>query len=204
VQPVGSVVSSHAATVGGSSLTPGRTLFAGDLITTGPGGSAQIAVSGGGVLRVTERSQARLVREAGRTRLEVLAGSAWFCLSDKPLEGGMADAVVRSLDGREAVATLTMKGTDQGVIAAEKGQLIVTTGREGKSVTLREGQCVEVTLRSVKPVGGEAAEAGWSGTRIAILGAVMATAMSVIALQVNEGGLTDQEKENAVSPFRFP
>lgn len=203
--PIGTVVSSNAATSGGTALTAGRTLFSGDLISTAPGGSAQIAVTGGGTVTLTQGSTARILKEAGRLRLEVTQGSAWFCLSDKPLEGKLADAVVHSLDGQAAIGSLTMKGPNAGVIAAEKGRLVVETARNGQSVTLKPGQCVEVTIQTVPPATGAATPGGsLSGRSIAILGGVTIAVISLAAGLHLENKPDDTAKKNAISPFRFP
>ena len=54
--PIGTVSSCKAASVHGTSLVPGSTIFSGDAIDVGPGGSAWIAVPGGDQVRVFENS----------------------------------------------------------------------------------------------------------------------------------------------------
>jgi hypothetical protein len=54
--PIGTVSSCTAATIHGASLVPGSTIFSGDEIDVGPGGSAWIAAPGGTQVQVFENS----------------------------------------------------------------------------------------------------------------------------------------------------
>jgi len=54
--PIGTVSSCTAATIHGTSLVPGSTIYSGDAIDVGPGGSAWIAVPGGAQVQVFENS----------------------------------------------------------------------------------------------------------------------------------------------------
>ena len=53
---VGSVASSQSATVRGTNLTPGSTIFSGDTIEVGAHGSAWITLPGGAQVQVAENS----------------------------------------------------------------------------------------------------------------------------------------------------
>lgn len=54
--PIGTVSSCTAATIHGTSLVPGSTIFSGDAMDVDPGGSAWIAASGGAQVQVFENS----------------------------------------------------------------------------------------------------------------------------------------------------
>jgi hypothetical protein len=73
---VGSVMSSQGATVRGTALSPGSTLFAGDTIEVGPHGNAWIALSNGGQVQVSENSQAQITKLADTYALTVERGNA--------------------------------------------------------------------------------------------------------------------------------
>ena len=57
--PIGTISSCSAATIQGISLVPGTTIFSGDTIEAGHGGSVWIAASGGAQVEVFENSSVR-------------------------------------------------------------------------------------------------------------------------------------------------
>ncbi len=73
---VGSVMSSQAATVRGANLVAGFTIFSGDTIEVGPGGSAWIALPNGGQVQVSADSQVRLIKTAEAIELTINRGHA--------------------------------------------------------------------------------------------------------------------------------
>jgi hypothetical protein len=202
---LGTVLRGESATVRGTTLIPGTSIFSGDTIEVALPGSASIALVGGGVVLVASQSKVRLAKEAGRIQLELKEGRAWFCVSEKTLievQGRLADAVIQSDPGLPAVAVLEMLSPTSAIITVVKGRLVVSTAHDAKSVTLREGQCVELAFAPAIPQAG----LELPGARVAILSAVVTTLTSVIAARLNEDlrHLSDIEKKNAVSPFRLP
>jgi hypothetical protein len=108
------------------------------------------------------------------------------------------------------VAIISVLSRKMAIIGAEKGELLVSTAHDGKSVTLREGETVEVTLADPpapgKPqTGGTVGTTHLTGAQVAVLTTVLSAAVLAIAakLALDSKGLTDLEKENAVSPFKF-
>ncbi len=144
---VGSVASSEAATVRGTNLTPGSTIFSGDTIEVGAWGSAWITLTGGAQVQVAENSQVRLMKTTASIQLTVDRGGASFrTLEKSPVEARLGDATIRSADGLPAVGLINVRNAQSAVIAAEKGTLVVTTAHDFKTVTLREGEGAEVIL----------------------------------------------------------
>jgi len=73
---VGSVISSRASAVRGATLRPGFTIFSGDTIEVGPGGSAWIALPNDGQVRVSADSQVRLAKSTDSIELTIIRGHA--------------------------------------------------------------------------------------------------------------------------------
>ena len=203
---VGTTAASQSATVRGNALLPGSTIFSGDTIQVGAGGTVSIAVTGGAQVRVGPGSQVRLSREKEKTRLEIGRGSASFLVtSDAPFEARLADATIRSTGSGPTVGVVLVADMTKALIAAEKGELVVHTAHDARSVTLKEGEGVEVSL-APDPQGGSGTGATTlSGKWVAIMAAVSISIVAAIAIwRSTTGKLTDEEKRNAVSPFRFP
>jgi hypothetical protein len=74
--PIGTVTSCTAATIHGTSLVPGSTIFSGDAIDVGPGGSAWIAAPGGAQVRVFENSAVSFTSNENSIEVIVTRGVA--------------------------------------------------------------------------------------------------------------------------------
>jgi ferric-dicitrate binding protein FerR (iron transport regulator) len=202
---VGTTAASQSATVRGNALLPGSTVFSGDTIQVGAGGTASIAVTGGTQVRVGPGSQVRLSREKEGTRIEIGRGSASFLVpSDASFEARLADATIRSTGKGPTVGVVLVADIRKALIAAEKGELIVRTAHDARSVTLKEGEGVEVSLVPDPQGGGGTGATTLSGKWVAVLAVVSISIVAAIAIWRGTTELTDQEKRNAVSPFRFP
>jgi hypothetical protein len=204
---VGTAASSRSATVRGNALPPGSTVFNGDTIDVGNNGILSIAVNGGAQLRVGPQSQVRLTRENDKAFLEIGRGSAAFRVPESgTFEARLADATIRSAGKGPAVGVILFRDAKTALIAAEKGELVVSTAHDAKSVTLREGEGVEVALTPAPPTGTTSATT-LPGRQVALLSAIMISALLAVAICLNicgDDGLTNQQKRDAVSPFRFP
>ena len=75
---VGNISTSKAATVRGTTLRPGSTIFSGDTIGVGPQGGARITLTGGGQVQVAANSQVRLTKLTDRIQLIIDRGTASF------------------------------------------------------------------------------------------------------------------------------
>jgi hypothetical protein len=204
---VGTAVFSQSATVRGNTLPAGSTVFSGDTIEVGSSGNLAVAVSGGTQVRVGPQSQVRFTRASDRALFEIGRGSAAFRLGENDgFEARLADASIRGTGKGPAVGVIVFRDSRTAVIASEKGELNVRTGHDAKSVTLREGEGVEVSLApEPAPQAGTTSATTLSGKKIAIMGIILGGAMIAVAVYLIGGDkLSDQEKRNAVSPFRFP
>lgn len=204
---VGTASASKAATVRGAALQPGSTLFSGDTIDVGPQGGAWIALEGGSGMQVAANSQVHLATAGDATQFEIGRGRVTFRIRENSLQARLADATIRASGRGPAVGVISLDGR-KAFVAAEKGELLVATAASAKSVILHEGEGVEMTLEPAPaPQFGSGASAKTlSGKWVVLLGAVVAGIIIAVAVARNraETKLTDQEKKNEVSPFRFP
>jgi hypothetical protein len=213
--PIGTISQSDATNVGGAGALPGTTIFSGDTIEVGPHGSAWILMNGGRHVRLSSDSQIRMVEPTGganRVEMEIFSGAARFRSGEKAaVVARLADATVRAKGTLPAVGLISVLSRRTAVISSEKGELLVSTAHDRKSLTLREGEAVEVTLADApapaKPQsGGSTNASSLSGRQVAILGGVVAAILIAIGIKLamDNKGLTTQQKQDAVSPFKFP
>jgi len=212
--PIGTISQSDATNVGGAGALPGTTVFSGDTIEVGPRGSAWILMNGGRHVRVSSDSRIRMVEPAGANRIEmeIFSGAARFRSGEKAvMVARLADATVRAKGTQPAVGLISVLSRRLAVISSEKGELLVSTAHDRKSLTLREGEAVEVTLADApapgKPQsGGSTGASSLTGQQVAILGSVVAAILIAIGIKLamDNKNLTNQQKQDAVSPFKFP
>ncbi len=220
--PIGTFCQSNFANVSGAGALAGTTVFSGDIIDVRARGSAWILLSGGMQVRVSPESSLRL-RElpggASRVEMEMFNGAAHFRTGEtSSLVARLADATVRAKGTAAAAGVISVLSKKRAVIAAEKGELLLSTAHDGRSVTLREGEAVEVTLadaptpdtpqevpqKRAKRRG--AAAPILTGPQIAIIGVVVAATLASLGItgSRDNNNLTLQQKQDAVSPFKFP
>jgi hypothetical protein len=222
---VGNVASSESATVRGTALAPGSTVFSGDTIEVGPKGIARLALTDGAQVQIAGDSQVRLTKTSDTIQLTVDRGLTAFLATEKSaIEALLGDATIRPANGTAAIGVINVRSPETAVIAAQKGTLLISTAHDSKTVTLREGQGAEVTLAQDNPQqtpeekkkkkrggaavpGGSAAPAGsWSAGKVVIIAIILggvATATGFL-LGRSEVELTQQQKCLVVSPFRCP
>ncbi len=216
---VGNVASSQSATVRGTTLAPGSTIFSGDTVEVGTSGSAWITLTGGAQVKVGENSQVRLAKTTDSIQLIIDRGGALFRTAEKsPVEALLGDATIRSADGLPAVGIIIVRDAQSAVIAAQKGMLLISTAHDSKDVTLREGERAEVTLvpqqdtdqdknKKKKKKGGVAVPAGsLTAGKAVLIAAILGGLTTAIArlLSDQETKHTTTDNCNAVSPFRCP
>jgi hypothetical protein len=196
---VGTTVSGQAATVRGSALAPGTTVFHGDAIDVARKGAARINLAGGAVLQIGAESQVRLLSEKNQTVFEVTRGRASFRMAQGQAQGRLADATVRAAGAQPSIGTIAILDAHKAIIGSEKGELVVTVASGG--VTLREGEGVEVTLAAP---AAEEAGGGLSGVQVAVIGGVIAGLAIGIGVWASSRSddLSEEARRNAVSPFR--
>jgi hypothetical protein len=215
--PIGTFSYSDSAIIGGAGALAGTTVFSGDMIEVGPRGSAWILLNGGMQVGVSSASRLRLKEQASgknQIEMEMFSGTARFRTSEAtPVVARLADATVRAKGANPAVGIISLLSRNKAIIGAEKGDLLVSTAHDGKSVRLREGESVEVLLvdpsapgnpqdKNNKTTGAKTL----SGGQVAIIGVVLAAVVIAIGIKLakDNKGLTDLEKQNLVSPFKFP
>ena len=148
---VGNVARSQSATVRGTALTPGSTIFSGDAIEVGPRGSAWITLPGGAQVLIAQNSLVYLAKTADTTQLVVNRGVVSFRTTEKSrVEALLADATIRPVNDMPAVGSVAVRNPQSALIAAEKGMLVITTEHNASSVTLREGEGAEVAMDDSK------------------------------------------------------
>lgn len=213
--PIGIISQSDYTNVGGAGALPGTTVFSGDTVNVGPRGSAWILLNGGRQVRVSSDSMIRLYGQAGDAKLvemEIFTGAARFRGSETaPVLARLADATVRAKGAQPAVGLISLLSRRSAIISSEKGELLVSTAHDRKSLTLHEGEAVEVTLADAPPPGmpqggGALGTTKLAGTQVAIIGGVVAAILTTLAIKLANDNkkLTLQEKKDAVSPFKFP
>ncbi len=208
---LGSVASSRLASVRGAALTPGSTVFNDDTVEVGPRGSASIALAGGGQVQLAENSLVRLIKMEGKVAVAVGRGRASFRSNEQsPVEALVADATIRALGG-SAVGIVYVRSPESAIIGAEKGALLISTEHDARTLTLREGEGIEVTLapakdrdQGTKPAGRSAPAASWTTGKVVLFAVILAGAVTAIALLLgrNETEQSTQTKCNEISPFR--
>ena len=214
--PIGTFSYSDAAMISGAGALAGTTIFSGDTIEIGPRGSAGILLNGGMQLRVSSASRLRLKEIASgknQIEMEIFSGAARFRTSEAaPVVARLADATVRAKGAKPAVGIIAVLSRNKAIIGAVQSDLLVSTAHDGKSLTLHEGESVEVVLADPpdpgKPQGSNKTTGArtLTGPQVAILSVVLVgVAIGVgVALSMRENGLTDLEKQNLISPFKFP
>ncbi len=207
---VGTAGPSQAASVRGAGLLPGTTLFSGDIVTVGSKGGAAISFGQGSMARLSEETTLRVTKGNASITVELGRGRVSFRSSEQlPVEAHLADAIVRPANGLLAVGRLAIRSVSSAVVTAEKGMLLVTTAHEAKGVTLREGESVEMRLEETQG-GGDARAAGvsppWTGKRFTVVAITIISAALIagIVISAEENSLSNQQKQNLVSPFQFP
>ena len=204
---IGTVIHSQATHVDGVPPLPGMTVFSGNRFEVAEGGTAQIALRGGGIVQVGAESLVRLTGAGEKFQLEIRRGRVRFrTMPTARVEARLADATAVAAGDAPAVGVVALLSRTEGMIAAEKWSLEVRTAHDGKSVTLREGEFVTLKIDSSSPQAGGAAGFGVMG--FATLTAVAVGTLVAMLLIFNRGhkdeDLTDRQRRDAVSPFRFP
>ncbi|HUJ39604.1 MAG TPA: hypothetical protein VLW54_03580 [Candidatus Acidoferrales bacterium] len=215
---VGAAGPSEKAIVRGSPLQQGTNIFSGDVVEVGPGGEGVVTFGHNAMARFGADTAVRASRDANTIGLELLRGRMTYrTTSDQPVVGTFADASVRSESGQEAVAIVAFRNPKLVLVTAERGALAVTAGRTHRTVTVPQGQTVEVSLSDDNdPNGGtppNGQQQGQNTTKPRPSGAMWATGVAMgagaavaagLALSNNQHHLTCPQKAALVSPYVFP
>ena len=207
---IGVAAGSEVARVRGAVLTPGTTVFSGDIVEVGARGRTRLTLSAGGHVVVGENSSLQVAQDENRIVFELLRGQAAFRLASEMVEARLVDVTIRTADP-ESTGVLLWKSPTKAIIGAEKGVLHLTSLTSGKTLTLRPGEAVEATLvpapaSAAAPQDTNEDRRRLSRRGVIILSAVLISLTSIVGLAISAGehGPTEQQKKDAVSPFRFP
>ena len=203
--------------VRGASLQQGTNVFSGDVVEVGPGGEGVVTFGHNAMARFAERSAVRASRDANSIGLELLRGRMVYRTTpEQPVVGTFADALVRSEKGQEAVAIVAFRNPSLVVITAERGSLAVTAGRDKRTVTVPQGQSVEVALSDAPANAGNTPppqpqdnqnSKKKSGGMMWATGVVLGGGAALgagLALSSNQTSLTCAQRGALVSPYAFP
>jgi hypothetical protein len=178
-EPLGNITSSSDATVRDSKLTPGSTVFIGDVISVAAHGGARISLIGGAQAEVLGNSSVRLAMADNKIQMVVDRGQAAFHTSGpNGMSAKVADATVRPANGAETSAVIQSLSETHAIVAAEKGALLVTTAFDGKVYTVPEGEAADLSAAADPQRGGPPQPAGRaappiSGRRKAVIWTVV-------------------------------
>ena len=216
---VGAAGPSEAATVRGAALQQGTNIFSGDVVEIGAGGEGIVTFGHNAMARFSELSSVRATKDSAIIELELLRGRMVFRTTpEQPVVGSFADAQVRSEGGLESVAIVAFKNPTLVAVTAERGTLAVVAGTEKRSVSVPQGQTVEVSLSDTPPNTGSADNAAgaqppqqkdnkkgggaiwWVTGAVLGGGTVLGVALSQATTQPH---LTCPQKGALVSPFQF-
>jgi hypothetical protein len=214
---VGSAGPSEKAIVRGAPLLQGTNVFSGDVVEVAEGGEGIVTFGHNAMARFTELTAVRASRDANTIGLELLRGRMMYRTTpEQPVVGTFADALVRAGNGQEAVAIVAFRTPTLVVITAERGALEVTAGREHRTVTVPQGQTVEVSLSDTPPSAGNTPPAQpdqTNNSKKKPSGAMWATGVALVggaavgaglALSQSSTQLTCAQKGALVSPYSFP
>jgi hypothetical protein len=167
--PLGNVTFSAESTVRDMKLTPGSTVYSGDVISVAEKGETRIAVTGGGQAEILSNSSVRITNTAGSIQMAVEQGQASFHTAvGSTMSALVADATVRPVNGAETSAVVQSLNETHAVVAAAKGALLLTTAHDGKTYTLLEGQAADLTAADDTQQNGPPQPAGTRSKKKAV------------------------------------
>lgn len=208
------------AVVRGTPLQQGTNIFSGDTIEVGPGGEGVVTFGHNAMARFAAESAVRASRDVTTIGLELIRGGMTYrSTPEQPVVASFVDALVSADGGKEAVAIVAFRNPTLVVITAERGALVVTAGRNHRTVTVPQGQTVEVALvdDSQQDAGNTAPPqdqnqnpttpakktnvAAWTTGMILAGGAAIGGGL---ALSQNQPKPNCAQKGALVSPYAFP
>jgi hypothetical protein len=149
---VGSAGPTTGATVRGVGLRQGGNVFSGDVLEVGAGGSGVLVFGHNAMVRFGEETTAQLARGSDAVELELLRGRIVFRSTPGQLvEGRVGDATIHPEKSQEVIASMAFRNAKLVVIASQRGTLLVATAHDGRSVTVPQGEMVEIALDDTAP-----------------------------------------------------
>ena len=206
---------SQEASVHGIVLTSGATLFNGDYVQVGAHGDAALSFGRGSMARLGEETTLQLVKNNNSIAFELLRGRVAFRTSEQlPVEARLADASIRSADGLAAIGVVGFRTPKLVVVTAQKGHLLLSTAHDSRSVSLKEGESVEMRLDTADPDQGQdrdhdrraagASAPGLSHRQWVTVAVILGAATLAVGLAIALGAFGASNKQDLISPFKFP
>src|SRR6266853_1055820 len=104
-EPLGNIASSSDATIRDSKLTPGSSVFTGDVISVAQHGGVRIALTGGAQAEVLRNSSVQLAKTDNKIQMILNGGQASFHTSgSKTMNALVGGATVQPADSSETSA----------------------------------------------------------------------------------------------------
>jgi hypothetical protein len=141
---LGVVTQSEVAHLGDSNLTVGTSVFAGDLLSTDPGGNLRLRV-GAGQVYLLASSVSTLTREEGAIRANVNRGTVGFSTNAaEKLEVLIPQGILRAADDQPVHGQVTITGPTDAIVSSYHGTLVLDNG--GELHTIAEGTSYRVVI----------------------------------------------------------
>jgi hypothetical protein len=161
--PTGVISDAVQAQVDGANATLGANVYAGDALSTSPGGTLRLRV-GAGQLFMLASSDASMTQDHGRMDMLMKNGTAGLSATiDDPLEIDTPVGTVRPADDKHAFGQVSVLGARQVIVTSYEGTLSLT--HNGEERTIEAGKSYRVTLAAgpaaaAAPQSGQGAGAG--------------------------------------------
>jgi FecR protein len=194
---VGTVQGSNAASVRGTALVAGTTLFSGDTVEVAAHGDARIALSNGSQLVLSANTRAQLTKNSSAAlQVNVERGLAKFRSSEKtPVQAVLGDATIRTQNAA-GVGYVNVVNSTSALIGADKGAVIVTSA-DGTLTTVPEGMALTVRMQQTTAAPPNASS-GNKGTKI-LVGALIVGGLIAAAVAANQ---SENSQNVSLSPFK--
>jgi len=142
--PLGTVVASDRASVGGAGAAVGTTIFPGDNLSTADAGSVQLRTSAAR-FQLGAASTAIVNEEGGTAEATLVRGSATFSTANaKGFALNAITAVIKPKSDDATVGQVTVLGKKQLLVKCTRGTLTITVGDDSREIA--EGEAYRVVL----------------------------------------------------------
>jgi len=142
--PLGTVVASERASIGGAGAAVGTTIFAGDNLRTADAGSVQLRTASARFL-LAASSVATVNEDGGVPEATLLRGSATFSTANaKAFALNAATAVIKPKSDEPTIGQVTMLSAKQLLVKCTRGALTITVGDDSREIA--EGSAYRIVL----------------------------------------------------------
>ena len=142
--PLGTVVASERASIGGAGAAVGTTIFAGDNLRTADAGSVQLRTASARFL-LAASSVATVNEDGGVPEATLLRGSATFSTANaKAFALNAATAVIKPKSDEPTIGQVTMLSAKQLLVKCTRGALLITVGDDSREIA--EGSAYRIVL----------------------------------------------------------